>query len=237
MKTTKRSKMLLSSIAMLLVALVALGSATFAWYSINRVVTADTVNVKDSTPGGLLISLDNNNWSTDVDLVDMGSASTPVVLNPATLTFGTSGVATCKYADGAAASASAKTGDYVTVADGEGTYYVVDEIWVKSDSAKAGTVQAQVTATGTLTDSFIHLAVVDAADGNLLGANKDASAMTSGTAEDLGSAVAYAASGATVKHYYVVAYADGEDTDCYTNNTTAIANSVQWALSFTLTDA
>ena len=41
-----RKKMLLSSIAMLLVALVALGSATFAWYITNATVTAEKTQFK-----------------------------------------------------------------------------------------------------------------------------------------------------------------------------------------------
>ena len=48
--------MLLSSIAMLLVALVALGSATYAWFTINKTVTADTINVKAVVTSGLQIS-------------------------------------------------------------------------------------------------------------------------------------------------------------------------------------
>lgn len=236
MKTTKRSKMLLSSIAMLLVALVALGSATFAWYSINRTVTAQEINVKASTPGGLEISLDNSNWATSVDLVGM-SASGGKVLEPAQLTFGTTGVTNAIYADGAASDASASTGSTVDVtATGEGTYWVVDEIYVRSSSSKAGNVQAQVKATGTNTNSFIHLAVVDAADGTLLGGEQDASALTSGTFANLGSAVAYAAAGATTKHYYVVAWAAGNDTDCYTDNANK-TNAIEWDLKFTLADA
>ncbi len=43
--TKSRKKILLSSIAMLLVALVALGSATFAWFTVQKTVTADTMKV------------------------------------------------------------------------------------------------------------------------------------------------------------------------------------------------
>ena len=240
MKTTKRSKMLVSSIAMLLVALVALGSATYAWYSINRNVKADTINVKASTPGGLEISLNNSTWDTAVHLEDM-SAENGKVLEPAKLTFDSTGVATATYIDGESSSAStAAEGTPTDVkATGKGTYWVVDEIYVRSSSSKAGKVQAQVKATGTLTDSFIHLAVVDAADGALLGTEQDASEMTSGEFANLGGAVDYNASGdtngPTTKHYYVVAYAAGEDTDCFTDNANK-SNAVAWELKFTLTD-
>ncbi|MEE3333376.1 MAG: hypothetical protein VZR54_03760 [Ruminococcus sp.] len=60
---TNRKKMLLSSIAMLLVALVALGSATYAWFTINREVEAKAMNVTAATAKGLEITIDNAaNW-------------------------------------------------------------------------------------------------------------------------------------------------------------------------------
>lgn len=240
MKTTKRSKMLLSSIAMLLVALVALGSATFAWYAIQRNVWADTVNVKAASADGLVISLDNTNWSQDVDLEKMGTtgaSGSPVVLNPAKLTLGATGVTGCQYAEGASASASTKTGEYTSVtpaSNGLGTYYVMDEIYVKSNSAKAGSVQASVTATGTTADSFIHFALVEDTGTTL--DSVDASDLTSGSKTTFGTAQSYLANGQTTKHYYVVAWADGDDDDCFTN-ATAIANAIEWKVEFDLTDA
>jgi hypothetical protein len=56
MKNT-RKKMLLSSVAMLLVALVALGSATYAWFSISKTVSANGIQVKAVTESGLAISI------------------------------------------------------------------------------------------------------------------------------------------------------------------------------------
>ena len=53
--TKSRKKMLLSSIAMLLVALVALGSATFAWYITNNEVTAKTSQFSAASAEGLVI--------------------------------------------------------------------------------------------------------------------------------------------------------------------------------------
>ena len=54
--TKSRKRILLSSIAMLLVALVALGSATFAWFSVSKTVTADGINVKAIAAAGIEIS-------------------------------------------------------------------------------------------------------------------------------------------------------------------------------------
>ncbi len=53
--TTFRKKALLSSVAMLLVAIVALGSATFAWFTANPEVSASGLSMKASTDAGLQI--------------------------------------------------------------------------------------------------------------------------------------------------------------------------------------
>lgn len=59
MTNTKfRKRMLLSSVAMLLVALVALGSATFAWFTSSTTTTADGITVRTSKTSELQISDD-----------------------------------------------------------------------------------------------------------------------------------------------------------------------------------
>lgn len=58
--TKSRKRMLLSSVAMLLVALVALGSATFAWFTTNKTVTADGFSGKASSAVGLKILSDSD---------------------------------------------------------------------------------------------------------------------------------------------------------------------------------
>ncbi len=53
--TTFRKKALLSSVCMLLVALVALGSATFAWFTTNPTVTAEGLSLQATAAAGLQI--------------------------------------------------------------------------------------------------------------------------------------------------------------------------------------
>lgn len=67
--TKSRKRILLSSIAMLLVALIALGSATFAWFTVSKSVTADTMQVKVIAQAGLEITNTTNasgwtGWTT-----------------------------------------------------------------------------------------------------------------------------------------------------------------------------
>lgn len=78
MKNT-RKKMLLSSVAMLLVALVALGSATYAWFTINRVVEANTMKVKAITTAGLVINNKKTaDWKRTVSYADTATELKPV---------------------------------------------------------------------------------------------------------------------------------------------------------------
>ncbi len=63
MKNT-RKKMLLSSIAMLLVALIALGSATFAWFTANPNATASGMKLKTTAAAGLVVRTESDStWS------------------------------------------------------------------------------------------------------------------------------------------------------------------------------
>jgi hypothetical protein len=82
---TNRKKMLLSSIAMLLVALVALGSATYAWFTMNKTVSADGMTVTAATSAGLQITGSNGvdpgngkkGWVRDWHFAAINDALTP----------------------------------------------------------------------------------------------------------------------------------------------------------------
>ena len=68
MTNTKfRRRALISSVAMLLVALVALGSATFAWFTSSTTATASGINVKTTQASELQISKTDLNWGTSVN--------------------------------------------------------------------------------------------------------------------------------------------------------------------------
>lgn len=74
MKTQKsfRKKALLSSVAMLLVATVAVGSATFAWFSQNTTAKANGVNVKTVKASNIVLCATNSpndsDWVSTLDL-------------------------------------------------------------------------------------------------------------------------------------------------------------------------
>ena len=66
-------KQLAAAVAMTLVATVALGSSTYAWFAQNGKVTAKEVSVKAQTAMNLSISLDQTTWQTSVDFEDLDS--------------------------------------------------------------------------------------------------------------------------------------------------------------------
>ena len=96
MKNT-RKKMLLSSIAMLLVALIALGSATYAWFVSDPTADAKGLSMKTESGKGLLVLSDSHNtakandWSHHTKLnatlsgTDVIANTTNVVLHPVTM--------------------------------------------------------------------------------------------------------------------------------------------------------
>lgn len=92
--TTFRKKALLSSVAMLLVALVALGSATFAWFSSNKTVTADGMNVTSAAAQGLVISNDfGSSWHNSVKFLQGGTETAPATLTLTPASVATNGKA------------------------------------------------------------------------------------------------------------------------------------------------
>lgn len=67
MKTNAKKRMLISSVAMLLVAMLALGTATFAWFTQNTSATTKNLGVYTSKSSSLQISKSNAAWGSEVD--------------------------------------------------------------------------------------------------------------------------------------------------------------------------
>lgn len=77
-KAIKRQ--LLAAIAMVLVAALALGSSTYAWFVASGTVTATGMKVQATSEGGLAISHGGEAWGTSAD---GGAGTTAKTLNPA----------------------------------------------------------------------------------------------------------------------------------------------------------
>ncbi len=191
MTNTKfRKRALLSSVAMLLVALVALGSATFAWFTEDPKADAQGIPAYAQTSKGLLISTDTD--TTPSHHAQLAKSVTGIYLAPATTNNGT----VYKTIDAAAASAHtldpAKTWQPATMRDhvaGTGVYQ------------ETMTLQMTAPPTGTATQ-VVNLTGVSITLDNA--SHKMASAL-----------VVTLAYGSTVKHFSV----SGDDVATWTNLT------------------
>lgn len=159
-----RKKMLLSSIAMLLVALVALGSATFAWYITNATVTASTSQWSASTADGLVIRHGTTGaWKSKLD----NELNTKTGLTPASITYGTFGSLYGATGDGTSFSDGRLNGSLSAAEvpiNEDGTpatpneYFLVDTFYVASSSSESKT--AYFTLSGnTAEGTYLNIAV------------------------------------------------------------------------------
>lgn len=129
MKNTKmRKKMLLSSIAMLMVATVSLGSATYAWFSTKTSATAEKLSVKTTQGTNLMISeAKDTGWTQELKFANTATTK----LDPATTDDLTSWW-TAK-ADG---YDKIKASSYDNSA-AENSHYITQIVYVKYDAADA----------------------------------------------------------------------------------------------------
>lgn len=87
MDTKALKKQMGAAIAMVLVAAVALGSATFAWFVNNTKVKAESVNVAAKSANTLLISHDGNAWGTTATFTSTQSKDFVPVSSTSQLSF------------------------------------------------------------------------------------------------------------------------------------------------------
>lgn len=239
MKNT-RKKMLLSSVAMLLVALVALGSATFAWYFTNQKVTASTTKLKASAADGLVIrKTKDDSWATEITNLKQFEDSN---VSPATIDY-TKGFGTVTGIIGAKGKSNAD-GTYTeagsTVENGNiassTNAFLVDDFYVATPSAKAKE-NVQLTIKGSANENtYINVAVyvddvligVVCSDGTTAQTNNrvdilagnESSTYTLGTLNTPLSktfSVSTNADNADGSHVQLIAFADGENSKCTTD--------------------
>ena len=103
MKANSRRRVLISSLAMLMVALVALSTATFAWFTQSTTATADQISVKTVKSSELLLAKTTGEWTDQLHYNYTGK-----VLKPASSADGTNWYA-ATAADKSSAAADAKT--------------------------------------------------------------------------------------------------------------------------------
>lgn len=152
--TKSRKRMLLSSIAMLLVALVALGSATYAWYITNATVTAEKTQFSAASADGLVIRhTTSDTWSNKV--TDLATATS---LTPASISYDTLGNNIGATGQGTSFDDGTLSGALSAAAVENGTVFLVDSFYVASSSGAAKNATFTIKS-GTKEGTYLNLAV------------------------------------------------------------------------------
>lgn len=253
MKKSSRKRLLISSIAMLLVAMVALGTATFAWFTSNTSATADKINVQTTKSSELKVSKNDLNWQDSISY-GMDTAKTLRPISSADGSNWYSSVAAAK-------TASTSNGTYVPQTD-LGNYVFVDMLNIKNAGGQECS-NVKIGIESTVNSGFARIALVpcDKAQETAGASNMPAITQSNFKANIYGAtandkwkpyngeeleasdySTLAAANGATVevgdmaadevKSYKVLVWFEGEDSDCYDTTESGLAVP---AVKFTVT--
>jgi hypothetical protein len=176
MSVKSLQKQLLAAVAMVVVAAIAMSSATFAWFVNNSQVSATGASATATTSKLLLISTDNSSYGTSTNLGVSLSAMTPVSASAALIKEGKF-YKVKSWANGATNATTNPYGVLATtyVAASGGTTnsdYAVQDIFLKSDVAGSvislDSTTTQLTASTTVTvDSTKYKVVATYAAGSI----------------------------------------------------------------------
>lgn len=255
-----RKRMLLSSIAMLLVALIALGSATFAWFSVSKTVTADGMQVKAIATAGLEIS--NTSATSGFNTtVSFGQGSDPFSLKPVSWDGATTngfipdgnvaspgGTYTGAFKSAGAMQPTSEEMSSTAPIMGKNTYVAEYDVWVRSaaegGTRAAHTVSANVTISGA-NASFARVKLVDGsttkgiyadeadASASVVKAAGSTKATYTLTAHQTDVSVTGTDTSTTGKAFKLYVWFDGEDDACVDSAKNSVANV---KIEFTATD-
>jgi len=226
--STFRKSSLISSIALLLVAIVALGGATFAWFSTNNSATAGTLEMTATSASGLYIAetdytvatAPESGWSSKItwedDMESMkavsGDASAPTAF------FTTS----TDNADG-----TWNQTDTIYAANAN-TDFIVKKVWVKADSADPQTLTITPAVAGDM-KGYERIAIVVDGDVTIMDNAGDeydaftsqAGATTPITATTFAPITVENIDLSTAKEVLVYMWFEGQDADCFNLNSGA----------------
>lgn len=248
--TTFRKKALLSSVAMLLVALVALGSATFAWFAANPNADATGLSLKTTAASGLVIKTDTDtNWSHNAALYKGQTDAydlQPVSQNQTTAANFVK-VAARDSGNYAWKDGSVEGETAAVIGSASTTEYYKENVYFKLSTGSAAEPTAKVQLTNisitpvkdAVLANAIRVAIADASGKVLatyaLNTSKANGVLgTDGQVTDFTNLEATGAktldcgiTGLTVaedasKFVTVYVYLDGQDGDCFSDNVTAV---------------
>ena len=159
MKQTSRKKVLVSSVAMMMVATVSLGSATYAWFTSNTTTKANGLNVKTIKSSELVISKSDRDWGQEVLYGQTGNTLRPVSTANGTAWFAGTAATKTNYD-------IATDGTYTTVT-GQSGYYFTEELNIANKGSAA--VENVTITIGNFNNKYGRIALVEVdEDGNAI---------------------------------------------------------------------
>ena len=263
MKTSSRRRVLISSVAMLLVAMLALGTATFAWFTQNTTATADGVYAKAVKASSLVVSKADKEWATAItDEQGTSGQDNEQKMFPAS-----SGDSKTWYSatseDAATGAAAAGTVSTVTPEAKNAKYVFKEMLNVKNDGTE-GTIE-DITITWDLAkcgnSAYARIALVPcdadgkdlttaAFEGQLVGftncvydteGEKYNGLKGTNLTTDIQSITAKAAGSVTVAdldaqeavYYNLYIWFEGQDADCIDDNVGSLISGLEFTVSGT----
>ncbi len=256
MSTSILKKQLIAAVVMVLVAMLALGTSTYAWFVTNSTVTANGMNVQATSENGIEIreATAPSTWAS----VASGIHGTAAQLIPTSTADASNWYhASALYSTGSAVDASTITKVAITETTGVGKsatsgdkgYYIHDQFNVRSTTANAtNLVVKNVTVSGidnlspglrimTVCGTNVHIyapmtGATTTYNVNLSTAVTALTGATGSTTTDL-LAATVDNSGSTKVDVYV--YFEGEDASIYTNNIPTTLANLSVTIDFTAT--
>ena len=236
----KKMRKLIPAFCMLLLSAVMLSTSTFAWFSMNKSVTATGMSVTADAPESLLISATSatTGFGSTVALSSDTTVATQIVPSTDTHTGATytfykltdlamKSVNEAGALTGAAGTADVTDNDYYdeTVVD-----YFKDSVWLKLEGA-TGTKSLKVSVAyvsdpGQTVKTAMHILFVNPTDGAIV---LDYDMTNAGTAQ----ALTTLTSGEAATAYDVYYFLDGADAECKNTNLTA-DTTMSIKLTFTI---
>lgn len=150
MKTTSRKRLLVSSVAMLLVAMLALGTATYAWFTSSTAVYADGIDIRTTKASKLQISKNDGKWGNHV-AYGVSKIMYPVSSANGTAWFKADAAKDTEF--------TAKAGTYASVTDT--TDYVIKDQLNVMNNGEAAVEKVKIKFTFPTNSSYLRVALVE----------------------------------------------------------------------------
>lgn len=235
-------KKLIPALCMLLVAAALLGTSTYAWFSMNETVTANSMSVKAATQAGIVISnAAGGAYSATAEAADKSVKS---------LTPGSTADLSTWYTSTSNDPAKANTGVAYTTAT-ENTNYVKYSFFIRSSAAEALAVESldvtSVTVTSATqqlskalrvgvkigTTTYIYAPVTGYTGSySVNGAAAAVKPLTSTTKSNFTTVTSLPANTANGQQVDVYVWYEGEDAACISNNLVADVETLAVSVVF-----